>query len=162
MRVRYTVTTIHCPVCGAKIKEDNSLWFIALEIVFFIFSISLRSSYWIINTLILGGVEVPKVGKAFWICRCCRTRIRLPGLNTRDELNPIQRFNYGFRWWLRLSYLFGAIAIFMIMWIIMSAFGWLGNTSQPIGGYVLIILGCAIGIIPIIMAYKTLISKIQT
>lgn len=137
MRIRYTVTTYKCPVCGKTLKTSNDGWFTILGLILFpllIFIIPFVISYEILNKAIF-KVDIAPVSKdtpssyrpKTKICPKCGTEVKM-GEDFRisyNDLNEDAKREYDNRWWFRVAYFLGGLLILSI------AFGFFLISPHP-------------------------------
>lgn len=126
MKIRYTVTTYKCPVCGKTLKTENDGWFTILGLLLFplwIFIFPFFISYEVLNKAIF-KVDIMPVSKdtetscipKIKICPNCKTEVKMGEAIkfSYNELNEDAKKEYDNRWWFRAAYFLGGLLILSI------------------------------------------------
>lgn len=158
MKIYYSIKTESCPTCGNILRKQNDLVKIFFLLLTFPISFFVMIAYNIIYDRILGEPEIPKIVSKHKQCPRCHTIVKLENHYKFEDLSPMQKLNYDFRWWLRLSYLIGGIAVFSFCFLLLS---FLDFDSMALIVFIPTILVCS-GIVSIIaILYKRKVQALE-
>lgn len=151
MKIRYNITKEKCPFCGTILKEENGLKTVLLLLISFGVSFFMIIGYSVIHDRILGDPTVPKIVSSHKKCPHCSAVVRMKNHYTWGELNALQKLNYQFRWWFRLSYFIGGITMMMLLCFLLS----MDVVFIPV------MLACAGIVAVIVVFYKRKLKALQ-